>query len=212
MRSSILTALGAVVVVLAFTALRGDHTSSSSAPPTSTSTTATPHRLTVVPPTTAPAPTTTAVPPTTTATSAPIGPCQAGDVRVSTVTDATAYQPGQAVQVTTTLQAVRSCVFNPVSAGPYNCPSWIVVTDAQGQVWPWPGEGEECSAPAATVLSAGDEETLRAAWNGQVMTTAGTPGAAPPGSYSAVGTWAWSTGSGQSPAVVSSRSGSFSES
>lgn len=215
MRSSILTALGAIAVVLAFTAVRGNRTSSSSSPPppgASTTTSGPAHRLTIVPPTTSPAPPPTTAPATTATTAAPLAPCQPGDVRISTVTDAGAYAAGSSVTITTTLSAVRSCIFNPVAGGPYNCPSWIVVTDASDrQVWPWPGEAEQCSEPAATVLGAGDVETLRAAWNGYVATTAGTSVQAPPGYYSAIGAWSWSSGPGN-PSVQTSRSNPFVES
>jgi hypothetical protein len=128
---------------------------------------------------------------------------------VATATDSSAYSPGSTVTVTTLLRALRACVFQPVANGPYSCADWVIITDAGGhQVFPSPGQGEQCSPPAATVLQPGVTESLRAAWNQQVQTGGGYA-QAPPGYYQAVGTWGWSAGPGQPPYVVSARSSSF---
>lgn len=136
-------------------------------------------------------------------------PCSASDVVITTTTDNAAYQAGQAVQIVTTLTDVRACIYRPVDSGPYMCPVWIVVDNpGGGQAWPWPDQSEVCSAPAATTLEPGATESVRTTWNGQVS-QGGAAAQAPPGSYVAHGTWAWSTGAGTPPKIVDAPSAPF---
>ncbi|MHB8329313.1 MAG: hypothetical protein ACYDD6_06795 [Acidimicrobiales bacterium] len=84
------------------------------------------------------------------------------------------------------------------------------MTDAGShQVWPWAGESEQCSPPQASVLQPGSTETLRAAWNQQVMSSNGTAQQAPDGTYNVVGTWTWNAGNGQPPFQAAVRSDPF---
>ena len=211
--SSLVAALMAVGVVVGFVLIRtGNPTVSGQTAPTPSI----PGTRATVPPgqSSAPlasgAPTTAPTsPPVTSATSSPgTRYCTPADVEVSSATDSSAYGPGRTVTVTTLLRAARTCVFQPVPTGQYSCASTIVVTDAGGsQVFPWPGQPEQCSPPAPTVLQPGVTESLRAAWNQRV--SAGGAQQAQPGSYQALGTWAWSSGPGQAPYQVSARSQPF---
>lgn len=213
MTSSVIVALLAVGIVLGFAAVRtGGRTpsSSSGAIPTVSiplvPSTTSPATGTTPPTVARPAPTTTA-PPAPTTTAATVGTCRPADVVVATSSDSSSYPPGSTVTVTTTLRDVRECIFTPAPAGPYGCASTIVITDAAGgQVWPSPGQTEQCSSPSSGVLQPGDVQTLRAAWNQQESGPGGlTSQQAPAGQYQAVGTWAWSSGGG-APYQASARS------
>ena len=211
--SSLVAALLAVGVVLGFVVARdtgpsipsgqrGLPTTSAPVPSTSTPSLST-GTTTTSPTTTAPHAVVT-----TTSPSGP-GPCTPSQVVVTTTTDGSSYPSGATVTVTTLLRAVQACVFQPVAVGPYSCADTVVITDAGGaQQWPWPGQSEQCSPPAPTVLEPGVTESLRAAWNGWVY-GGGNEHPAPNGVYQAIGTWAWSAGSGRAPYQVSTRSQPF---
>lgn len=198
--SSLVAALLAVGVVLGFVVAR---TSGPSIPSNGSQPTTSVPRVTVpvVSPPVYPAATTSTTSPHT-VVSAPSqasgpAPCTPADVSVTTATDASSYPSGGTVTVTTLLRAVRACVFQPVASGPYGCADTVIVVDGSNhQAWPWPGESEQCSPPAATVLQPGVTETLRAAWDGDVYSN-GRFVPAPPGTYQAIGTWYWSAGAGQ---------------
>lgn len=206
--ASFIVALLAVAVVLGFVAVSDTHTSAdgrlvpgltTSAP--APSTTAPRTNVTLVP-----APTTTVTTTATTAagtvsTSPPASPgwCTPSDLRVSTSTNNANYPAGQAVEVDTDVIDVVACTFDAETAAGQSCPDSVTVEQSGNQVWPWPGQAEQCSPPAPTVLAPGDRESLAAAWNQQVLTTDGGPRQAPPGTYEAVGTWAWSAGAGRAP-------------
>lgn len=213
MASSLVAALLAVGVVLGFVVAR---TTGPSIPSNQSTPTTTVPRVSVPvlsPPVESVPTSTTAVPQT--AVSAPSqasgpAPCTPADLSITTATDASSYRSGSTVTVTTLLRSVRACVFQPVAAGPYGCADTVVVIDGSNhQAWPWPGESEQCSPPAATVLQPGVTESLRAGWNGEVETD-GSFQPAPPGTYEAIGTWSWSAGPGQSPNRVSVASAAFS--
>ena len=212
-----MTALLAIGAVLGFVAVRTvAHTSpgSSASAPTTTTTSAPPAApgsrpataappSTTVPPKPAPSPA-----PVTTASPAQLTACTPSDVTVTTITDYGSYPPNTYVQVTTVVRDVFPCSFVPESVGGA-CPSAISVVDGSGrQVWPAPGQGEQCSLPATRTLSPGDVETLQAAWNQQVLTTSGRFTQAPAGNYVALGTWSWQQPGG-SPYQVQVRSAPF---
>lgn len=214
--SSIMAALVAIGVVLGFVVVRSvthndtarSSASSTTTVPPSTTTTGVQHS---VPP---PVPSTTTTTPPKQATSPPPSTtsslCTPSDLTVSAASDAGSYSPGQVVQVTTEVNDVVACTFHPQGAGSYPCPSNVVVVESGGgQVWPVPGQGEQCSPPANQVLEPGDQVTLRAAWNEQVATTAGGTEQAPAGNYQVLGTWSWAAGSGQGPYQVQAYSGTF---
>ena len=86
------------------------------------------------------------------------------------------------------LTDVNPCIFRPVNVSPYDCPTSIVVDDGNGnQVWPG-SQGETCSSVPTTSFPKGYRVTIRTTWD---LTDNGNQ--APPGSYSAVGTFAWSS-------------------
>lgn len=206
-----LAALLAIGVVLGFVALRATHdnnasrssaSSSSTTVPPTTSTTQVQH---VAPPPVASTTTTTSSPQrqATTSTSTL---CTPSDVSVS----ASASGSGSVVEVSTFVDDIVSCTFDPQGAGNYPCPSNVVVVQSGGgQVWPAPGQREQCSPPAAQILRPGDRVSLQATWPEQVGTTSGGTEPAPPGNYQVLGTWSWAAGSGQTPYQVQAYSASF---
>lgn len=206
MRSMVFTALGAVGVVLGFVAVQTvAHTSPGSSasppPPPSTTTTAPPaarpaHQAPAAVPTTTP-PTTTPPAAAAAATPTSLEACTPSDVTVTTTTDYGSYPANTYVTVTTVVRDVFPCSFVPESGSGGSCPSAISVVDGSGgQVWPAPGQGEQCSWPATRTLSPRDVESLRAEWNQQVLTTSGGFTQAPAGSYVARGTWSWAVAGG----------------
>lgn len=193
--TSLFAALLAVGLVLGFVAFRPTDQSTRGALPPGSSTTTTPrHVTTTVPPTTTQTASPPTTPPTTTAAAAPpTGPCTRSEVEVSVSVGGSAG----ITDVTTVLHDLTACVWQPVTVSGYPCPDTIAVVDADGrQVWPAPGQGEQCSTPATEVLTPGQTLSLSAAWNNQVPSGGGTT-AAPPGRYAAVGTWSWATVGGQ---------------
>jgi hypothetical protein len=199
--SSLMAALLAVGVVIGFVVARnGDHNTQATLMPGSTTTNprVLPDRP-VTPVVPATSPTTTVpvnVPPTTTA-----GPkwCTPADLEVSISTDSSSYALGQTVELTTEVVDLVACLFEVETPAGLTCGDSVAVDQSGEQLWPWPGQGEECSPPAATVLRPGEEESLAASWNQQVLTTDGTSEQAAPGTYDAVGMWAWVVGAGQAP-------------
>jgi len=191
--SSLVAALVAVGAVLLFVLLRTGGTNVSSnerAPSTASS------------PTT---PTTTGA----TSTAAGTAACTADEVHVVTRTNRSFAAPGAPITVTTLLRARATCTLVPTAVAPYGCSTTIVVVDAlDRQVWPSSGQQEVCSTGASILLRRGVAESVRVTWDGLVH-SAGTSAAAPPGTYEAVGSWAWSPGPGQSPTEVSARSAPF---
>lgn len=206
--ASLIVALLAVGVVLGLVAVSQDHDSpvGTRLPGVTTSTPSTaapPTNITLVPaaPSTTAGTTTTIAATTTTAgTSPPTGtePCTPSELRVSASSNRPSYAPGQTVDVTTEVTDVVACTFDP-EAPSGACPDAVVVEQSGAPVWPWPGQQEQCSPPAPTVLEPGQQESLTAAWNQQVRGAGGGGRQAPPGSYDVVGTWAWSGGPGQAP-------------
>ena len=173
--------------------------------------------------TTAPAPAAVAPPPkpvtaalhgaaagsTPTTTTVPLQPCTPGDLSIVTTTDQTSYAPGQTIVMTTKVTDVTACIFTPAPVGAYSCPASVAAMGADGsQAYPAPSQAEQCSPPPGGTLEPGATRTLTATWNGEVFRN-GSWQSAPPGSYSAVGTWGWSAGSGQPPYSVSARSAPF---
>jgi hypothetical protein len=213
--SSVLAALLAVGVVLGFVAVRTvtqhdtarSSVSSTTVPPTTT-TTGVQHSA---PPTVASTTTTTAASQAASPAPSPTSRlCTPSDVSVSSSSDASSYPPGAVVRVSTEVQDLVACTFHPQGGGNYPCPSNVVVVQSGGgQVWPVPGQGEQCSPPADQVLEPGDAVTLRAAWPEQVETTGGTTEQAPAGDYQVLGTWSWAAGSGQVPYQVQAYSPVF---
>ena len=194
--SSILAALLAIGVVLGFVATRSTHSTNGSF--ASTTTTTAPTTVPIVP-TTLP----TTSPPTTTTTAAvasgPV-PCTPDEVQVSVSTDTTRYPPGAPVTVTTAVTDVAPCVFTPEAAADVSCPAFLTVTNSAGnQVWPRPGQTEDCSPPAGAVLSPGQQEIVRVVWNQQVSGPSGAAVQAAPGEYQSFATWSWSAGDGHRP-------------
>ncbi len=209
--SSLVAALVAVGVVLLFVLIRtggptvpsNTRTVPTTGVPATPSTTGPPLAQTTPP-------TTTASPSASGRSGTTPGLCTVADLHVSTTTDSAWYLPGAPVTATTYLRAVRACVLQPAAVAPYGCATSLVIVDALGhQVWPWANQGEVCTSPASMVLRAGVTESVRSQWNGQVPSGAGSS-AAPPGTYQAVGTWAWSAGAGQVPVELSARSQPFS--
>ncbi|MHB8437662.1 MAG: hypothetical protein ACYDD4_00655 [Acidimicrobiales bacterium] len=136
---------------------------------------------------------------TTTTTTAPSAPCTPNDLQITTSTDASSYAAGQPVHIITTVTDVAACAFVPVASGTFSCPDTITVETSGGlQTWPFAGQGEQCNPPSAGVMLPGQSRWITAVWPGTM--TGGI--AATPGSYKAIGTWSWSSSSGQ-PYVVS---------
>ena len=191
--ASIFAALLAVGVVLGFVAFRTTDQPARSALPPSTSVPAPVHvpTTTLPPTTTATTPPTT--PPTTDAVATQVGPCRRADLQV---TVSVSGGPG-ATEVTTELRDIAPCTWQPVTVSGYPCPDTIVVVDAGGsQVWPAPGQAEQCSTPAGRVLTPGQDESLSATWDNRVL-AGGATTPAPRGQYAAVGTWSWATDGGR---------------
>lgn len=212
----VMTALLAIGAVLGFVAVRTvAHTSPGSSASAPTTTTSAPPTASGSRPVPAAPPSTTLPPkpapspaPVTTAAPAQLTACTPSDVTVTTTTAYSSYPANSYVQVTTVVRDVFPCSFVPESVSGA-CPSAISVVDGSGgQVWPAPGQGEQCSLPATRTLSPGDVETLQAEWNQQVKTTSGQYTQAPPGSYVALGSWSWQQ-SGGSPYQVQVRSAPF---
>lgn len=212
--SSILAALLAVGVVLGFVVLRTSSNHDTVGSSSSSTTTSSPAPSTTQAQQAAPPETST----TTTArqlaapdTVAGSELCTPSDLTVSATSDASSYAPGAAVQVSTVVYDHTACTFDPQGGGGYPCPSNVVVVNGSGdQVWPWPGQGEQCSPPAAQALQPGDQLTLQATWNEQVQTAGGGTEQSPPATYQVLGTWSWSAGSGQTPYQVQGSSTTFS--
>jgi hypothetical protein len=123
---------------------------------------------------------------------APLAPCTTSDLSVvTTETGATvpsgAFAVGTPNTVTTTVSAVRSCIFQPAAVQPQNCPTWIVVNalDGPGPGFPNTTSTEACSPPAGQTMNPGSSESVSISWT---PTTVGT--------YQAAGTWGWSSQSG----------------
>jgi len=208
----VVTALIAVAVVLLFVLIRAP---GPSAPATqSTPTTGsigprltTPPRTGTVP--RVPATTTGGAPGGAPGGSAAAAACTAADVHIVTTSDKSYYLPGSSVTVTTLLRALRRCEWAPVAVRPYGCAVTVSVVDALGdQDWPAPGQGETCSSPAPTVLRPAVTESVRAMWDGRVVVN-GNANPAPPGTYRAVGVWAWSSGPGLPLTEITVRSVPF---
>ncbi|MDE3085580.1 MAG: hypothetical protein KGJ77_02345 [Acidobacteriota bacterium] len=190
--TSLFAALLAVGVVLGFVAVRASDQSARSALPPATTVPPPVHVTTTSPPTTAPPPVATAPPSTVAATAAPLGPCGRQDLTVTV----TVSGGGGITEVESVLRDLAPCSWQPVAVSGRPCPDTIAVESASGQVWPAPGQAEQCSTPAGRVLSPGQVETLSAAWDDRVPSAGGTA-AAPAGSYTAVGTWSWAAAGGQ---------------
>jgi hypothetical protein len=130
-------------------------------------------------------------------------------LQIVTTTDQSNYSQGQPVVMTTTLTDINTCIFQPAKVGEYSCPMSLVAQMATGaQVYPSPGQDEQCRTPVATTLHPGASDMLSATWNGQVA-NGGTTQNAPPGSYQAIGTWGWSAGQGQPAYSVNVQSPAF---
>lgn len=201
-----MAAMLAVGVVLGFVAVRntdrttqGDTVPGITTVPAAPSTTDPGDSITLEPATPDTPSTTVAVPVTAPPSTSSPGWCTASDLQVSASSISTSYGPGETVDLYTAVTDVVPCTFEAQASAGQPCADSIAVDQAGNEVWPWPGQGEQCSPPAPTVLERGDRETLAAAWNQQVRTTSGGNGQAPPGHYEAVGTWSWLTGDGQAP-------------
>ena len=195
--NSLFAALLAIGVVLGFVAVRAaDQSARTALPPTTVPPPV--HPTTTPPPTTPPQAPATAPPTTVAATAAPLGPCGPQDLQVTVSVSG----GGGVTDVETVLHDLAPCSWQPVAMSGRPCPDTIAVESASGaQVWPAPGQGEQCSTPAGRDLSPGQVETLSAAWDDRVPSGGGTA-AAPAGGYTAVGTWSWATSGGQ-PAEAS---------
>jgi hypothetical protein len=137
-------------------------------------------------PTTAPKPAPTAAP-VVAAKSAPLAPCTTSDLSIVTTTSG-AYRVGSPVEITTTVTAVRSCIFQPVAVQPGNCPTWIVVNQiggTQGQAYPSSTQVESCNPPSGQTMNPGSSESVSVSW---VPSSTAT--------YQAIGTWGWASQSG----------------
>lgn len=202
-----MAALLAVGVVLGFVAVRNtDHRAQGNLVPETTtsvpapfSTTVPRDNITLVPPTPATSTTTVAAPVVAPPTTGGPGLCTASDLQLSASSDSSSYAPGQPVDLSTDVTDVVACTFEAQAPAGRACADSIVVEQSDSRLWPWPGQGEQCSPPAPTVLEPGDRETLAAVWNQRVLTADGSTEQASAGSYQAVGTWAWLTVDGQSP-------------
>lgn len=138
-------------------------------------------------------------------------PCTPSELAASTATDSSSYRPGSPVRVTTELRDDGGpCVFTPAKAGQYECGTSLVVDGASGdQVWPVPGQSEQCAQPSATVLQHGYTESVSVSWDQQYLPRSSSPEAqAPSGSYEAVGKWSWN-GPGQQVYTLSADSAPF---
>jgi len=150
--------------------------------------------------------------PTTNTTTAPAGaasapPCTPGDFTITTVTDNSSYSASSPVTVTTQIVDKSACSFNPVAPDQSSCPTTVVISNAVGmQVYPMPGQGEQCAAVSQGTLTPGSTRTVKIVWN-QPDPNTGGPTAAP-GQYTATGTWSWKNQSG-SPYQESASSQSF---
>lgn len=222
--SSVVSALCAVGLVTGFALaetadnapahLRGSanlrHTHGAPAPPATRIPTL-PSPATTAP--TAPAP--SAPPPSVAASSAtppPPGPCTPDELSITTAPATTAYQQGEVIDVTTELRAISSpCELDPVPEGAYACGTDVVVDGPPGsQVWPMPGQQEQCAQPSPTLLQPGYVEDVTMAWNQQYQDpSSGSQAQVPAGLYQAFGTWTWNAGSGMPPYSVTSASSPF---
>jgi hypothetical protein len=118
---------------------------------------------------------------------------------------------GSPVTVTTTIEDVATCVLVPVPTGAYSCGTSVTVADAGGsQVWPVPGQSEQCAQPSPSTLDPGATISVTVVWTGlSNLPGTSTDVPAPPGSYTAKGTWSWAGPSGQGPVTVSATSVPF---
>ena len=196
--TSLFAALLAVGVVLGFVAVRAADQSAHSALPPSTTVPPPVHATTTSPPTTPPPAPATEPPASVAATAVPLAPCGPRDLQVTVSVSG----GGGVTEVETVLRDLAPCSWQPVAVSGRPCPDTIAVENSAGaQVWPAPGQAEQCSTPAGRVLSPGQVETLSAAWDDRVPSAGGTA-AAPQGSYTAVGTWSWTASDGE-PAQAS---------
>ncbi len=157
------------------TASQGSSTSKATSTPSQTTSPSTP--AAAVTPTTAPK--TKESTPTTVAAAPP--QCTPQDFTVSTATDSSSYWVGAPVTVTTKLIDTTTCVFDPTAAGQYGCPTTVIIQDQMGnQVFPQPGQSEQCAAVSGGTLKPGQSRSVKLMWNQD-----------PPGEYTAVGTWAF---------------------
>lgn len=107
--------------------------------------------------------------------------CTPQDLTISASTDSSGYSVGAPVTVTTTLVDKTTCVFDPVAAGQYGCPTTVTIQDQVGnQVFPQPGQPEQCAPVSGGTLKPGQSRSVQLVWNQD-----------PPGEYTAVGTWAF---------------------
>ena len=225
--TSVIVALVAIGLVLTYVELHSSNSSTNTALPNFptttvplTTTTTVPTEI-YIPPTTS---TTTTVPTTspttvvtpvkatpTTTTTGPVGPCTPQDLLITTTTDSQSYATGTSVTVSSQIKDTVACDFKPVATGPYSCPTSVVIVNSQGnQVWPWSGQGEQCSVPTSGLMEPGSTQSISAVWNQQVPASSGSGGQqTPAGSYKAVGTWAWSSGGNTSPYQIAANSRSF---
>jgi hypothetical protein len=81
----------------------------------------------------------------------------------------------------------------------------VVISNAAGfQVYPMPGQGEQCGAVSGGTLTPGNARTVKVAWDPQA---GGGPTLTPAGQYTATGTWSW--GNQSSPNQASADSAPF---
>jgi len=124
-------------------------------------------------------------------------------VAVTTATDAPQYAPGATVTVTTQLRDLVTCQFTPAPSSNGGCDTDVTIVDSQGhEVFPVTDQAVKCASVPAGVLQPGSVATVVLHWTQQVVNSDGSSGPAPPGSYSAVGTWNWAAAGGAASATA----------
>lgn len=131
------------------------------------------------------------------------------DLSIATTVDHSSYASGASVTVLTKLVVKTACDLDLVPEGEYRCGESVMVDNSSGkQVFPVPGQGEQCGVLPKGLVRPGTTDSDSAVWDQRTHLDSGT-GQAPPGRYLGVGRWSWSAGTGRAPYEVSADSATF---
>lgn len=135
--------------------------------------------------------------------------CSPADLTITTTVDRSSYAPGVPVTVLTTLVVKTTCELVLVPSGEYKCGDSVMVDNSSGkQVFPAPGQGEQCGVLPRGLVTSGTIDSDSAVWNPRTI-PAGATVQAPTGRYMAVGSWSWNAGRGKAPYELSVDSAIF---
>ncbi|MGH9028117.1 MAG: hypothetical protein ACRDV4_00645 [Acidimicrobiales bacterium] len=136
--------------------------------------------------------------------------CAPSDVTITTTTDRPHYARGDQVTVMTKLVSESSCVLKLEASGEFGCGESIVIdTSARHQVFPAPGQSEQCGALPHGMVQPGTTDVETVVWDLRGALSSGRAGKVTPGRYEAVGNWYWRSGKLTPPYEVAAHSTPF---